>query len=186
MNLDLHDTLLFIGGLASIVTVLGGIYKLWQIGIRDAWEDIKLKLARIFYKIPKKTLIILPDKSHSIWWSMGTINGNPAMQICGDFYFTNISREPILIPKTYLVACSRKWGFIPSRTRAEGNIFIKRFANNIYGNYSIPPRLTTDGRADWWIEPPIEKKGKSFRGKVCFVDQYGNAHWTKTLTWKYQ
>jgi len=186
VTLDVQTILAAIGVLASVVTVIGGLFKLWQVGLKGAWGYLKSKIARTFWNVPKSTLIILPEHERHLWWHMGGINGKPAMQIVGDFYLTNITGEPVLVPKTYLTAYSFKWGLIPTIKKAEGNVSVRLSQGNIFGNYHIPPRFTTECRADWWIQPPIKMPGKRLRGRVCFIDHFGNKHWTPILTWGYK
>jgi hypothetical protein len=183
--LDFETILALIGALASGVTILGGFYKLWQIGIKGAWTYLKSRVARTFWNVPKSTLVILPEHEHRLWWHMGGQGGQPAMQIVGDFYLTNISPEEILVPKTFMTAYYCRWGLIPVHKKVEGHVFVRLSQGETFGGYHIPPRSTTDCRADWWVQPPIKTKGKKLRGRVCFIDQFGNEHWTPLLTWHY-
>src|SRR3989338_4173758 len=183
--LDLQTILAAVGALASVVTLIGGLYKLWQIGIKGVWGYFKSQIARTFLNVPKSTLVILPEHEHHLWWHMGGRNGKPAMQIVGDFYLTNITREAVLVPKTYMIAYQCKWGLIPLVKKVEGNVFVRYSQGDIFGSYYIPPRHTTECRADWWIQPPIKMEGKKLRGRACFIDQFGNKHWTPVLRWRY-
>ncbi len=186
MPVDLKDALAILGGLAAVVTIVGGLYKAWTVGMKEIFERIKFRLARAYWKIPRRTLVIVPGNERDFWWHMGGKGSQLAMQIVGDFYFTNISTEPAIVPKTYLVAYCFKWKVIPWSIRVEGLISIRHPDNDIYGEYEIPARFTTEGQAHWWISPPVKETGKHLRGKACFVDQYGNEHWTQVLTWRYQ
>jgi hypothetical protein len=172
----LVNILAILGGAASIVTIVGGLYKLWDIGIKGALEALRTRIARAYWGVPKKTLVILPQHERTLWWHMGGIGGQPAMQIVGDFYFSNITSETMLVPKTYFVAYYQKWRLIPMRQKVEGNIFPR----------PIVPRKTIDCRVDWWLTPPIKEPGQRLHGRACFIDKFGNEHWTDVLTWQYQ
>ena len=176
--LDVQTVLVIIGAVAAIITIVGGFYKAWQIGVRGFWEYFKFSIARAYWKIPKKTLVILSAHERHIWWHMGGVSGKPAMQIVGDFYFTNISSEPVPVLKTFLTVYYTKWGFIPFSKQVEGNVFGSKT--------SLLPHCTMECRADWWITPPVKKEGEKLRGRACFIDNLGNEHWTQVLMWRYQ
>lgn len=117
---------------------------------------------------------------------MGARGKNPTMQIVARFFFTNLTNEPIKVLHTLLAVRYRKWGLVPINKKVEGMVMVRSSRENIYGDYFIPSRLTTEASADWWIEPPIKRQGQNFRGRVCFIDNFGNKHWSNLLTWKYR
>lgn len=183
---DLVGLLAILGGVASLVTILGGIYKFWQIGIRGLRERLASRLARAYWKVPRRTLIVIPRHGSRMWWHMGAMGQAPAMQVVGDFHFTNISEEPNLIMGTFLIAYYRRRGWIPSSKRTDGGILVRHWGEDIYGQHEILPRATTEGREDWWIAPPVKEVGEPLQGRACFIDRFGNKHWTDILTWHYR
>jgi hypothetical protein len=182
---DVQKTLAVLGAIATVVTIIGGIYKSWQIGVMGFWEKLKARVARAYWRVPKTTLIVLPDHETRLWWHMGGVSGKPAMQIVGDFYFTNITSEPILVTKTFILAYTWKCGFIPFPKRVEGHVFVQHAERDVSGPYHILPRHTSKGMANWWIQPPIKKEGQTLRARTCFIDHFGNEHWLPALTWRY-
>jgi len=182
-SLGLTDFFYAVGVIASCLTVIYFAYKTWQFGIKGFSEHIKLAIARVWWKVPKKTLIVLPQRQHTFRWRLGGVNQKPAMLISGDFYFTNITDESVLVPNTFFVAYYRRW-LIPRSVRVDGNVLIQG-PGEIFGEYEVPPRFTSEASGSWWIAPPIKKERETLHGRACFVDKFGNEHWTSTLTWKY-
>ncbi len=182
-SFGLTEFIYAVGALASFLTVSYFAYKAWQFGIKGFSELIKLAIARLWWKFPKKTLIVLPQRQETIWWHMGEMGAKPVMQIVAQFHLTNITDEPVLVPKTFLIAYYQKW-LIPLSTRVEGTVLVEGLHEQ-FGSYVIQPRETSEARCDWWILPPIKKERETLHGRACFVDKFGNEHWTSTLTWKY-
>ncbi|ULA62508.1 MAG: hypothetical protein LZF86_40011 [Nitrospira sp.] len=100
----LDQFLAVIGAIVCPVVVIGGAYRLWQLGVRGWLDALNTRVARVYWKVPKRTLVVLPAQASNVWWEMGQKDGAPCMQVVGEFFFTNISSEPVLVPKTYLVA----------------------------------------------------------------------------------
>jgi hypothetical protein len=169
-----------VGAIAS----LGEILNWWDFGPIRIWKWAIGKVHQTFLRVPKETLKVIPMNPPQFTWNMGTIDGKPAMQVVKDFYFTNLTTEPALVVGTYFVAQCWKWKVFPRRIRVNGHVCVKDDASQYHGRYAILPRATTIGRADWWIEPPILKAGESLHGKACFIDRFGNEHWTPKLTWE--
>lgn len=174
-----------LGIIAILISVLGEVRGWWDLGLSRLWRRLIRKLARIYWNVAGQTLHVIPFNQHFLWWGMGTISGKPMMQVVGDFHFTNITTERALIVKTYFVAYSKKWKFLPLKTKVEGLVFVQHPQGNLHGNYEIMPRSTAEGRADWIIEPPVCPAGKALYGRACFIDRYGNEHWTEKLRWEH-
>lgn len=136
--------------------------------------------------LPRRTLSIIPEHEDRLWWHMGKIGNEPAMQVVADFHFRNTSKEPVVIPRTFVTFWYFRGGLIPWRARAEGYVFVKHQQSDFHGRCVIPPRARTTGRADWWIRPPVRTASRPFRARACFVDEFGNRHWTNPLTWNYR
>ncbi len=177
MNSDEFLKWLFV--FAALITVGGALYKGWRriVGIVDR---IKTWIARAFYKVPKKTLIVQPAHPDRLWWGNAAIKSEPAMHVVGDFYLTNITDELVSVPKAYLIAYHVKW-LIPRWKRIEARVVLINTQLQV-----IPARNMDKGHADWFVVPPVKKKGESLRAKACFVDQFGNEHWTPVLRWRFK
>ena len=134
--------------LAAVVTILGGIAAFIK------WGP----------KVPRETVRLIPQYHHN-WWSLGSLKGEPAMQVVCDWYITNISDVDVVI-------C----GVSLRKPKTIGHIFVRHPDRNIYGSYSIPPGCTTEVRADFWIQPPICKEDEPLVVDVDFMDQFGNSH----------
>jgi hypothetical protein len=109
------------------------------------------------------------------WWHMGAIKDNPAMQIVGSWYITNILDYSIKICRVEL-----------KKPKIYGNIFIKKHDQNIYGDFFILPHLSTHVHNDFWLQPPICKSGETFFADVSFIDQYNNYHVFRKMKFLYK
>lgn len=175
-----------IGAIVCFVVVTGVAYRAWQLRTVGWWQAVEARVARVYWKVPRKTLIVLPARADNLWWETGEQDGNPCMQVAGDFFFTNISADPVLVPKTRLVVYGTRYLFIPTRRLVEGNILVRQAQGYLFGHTDIPARELTEGRADWIVQPPIRLEGQVLRGQACFIDGYGNEHWTPMLTWRHK
>ena len=94
--MDINKLNLVIGLIVSVGTIVGfvtGFFsKVWN------WIKNKIKKESSVFEIPKKTIIIIPKPNrNATWWHMGSTEGEPAMQINGDFTVTNITKYNILL-----------------------------------------------------------------------------------------
>ncbi len=53
-----------------------------------------------------------------------------------------------------------------------------------HGSYPVPPHMTTELHADFWIHPPFRKEGKNFKLDITFVDQYGQKRTIRNVEFK--
>ena len=157
--------------LAALTTLLLNIKKIiaWVYNIfRRAYQNA----TRYRPMVPKETLrlVCIPQRC---WWHMGKSSGNPAMQIASHWHVTNITDEDVTLCGTRV-----------KRPRTNGFVMVRHPNNNIYGGYNIPPHFTTEASADFWIQPPIKKVGEPLTLDLEFLDQYGNVHRVKKVTFK--
>jgi hypothetical protein len=126
-------------------------------------------------EIPEKTIIIAPNSNpRNTWWHMGSSAGKPAMQVVGRFKITNITIYSIFL-------CAAKM----RKPRLLGHVSVKDSKSQYHGFYEIPPTGITDVSFDFWIIPPFRKEGEQFTTDVAIVDQFGNEHWIKGITFIY-
>jgi len=167
--------------LAAVVSIAGGIYAFIKWGI-DIIKWFMNRIKHFFqphdditYKIPKKSIVILPTPySNDIWWHMGSSSGKPGMQIVGRFKVTNITKYNIL-----LVAAKMK------KPRILGHVDVKDSKSNYHGSNMIPDGATTDMGFSFWIMPPVKKEKENFKADVAIIDQFGNEHWIKDIEFHY-
>lgn len=155
--------------LAAGVTILGGIVAFTKWG-RDQCKKFWYFLTRYRPKVPRETVRIIPQYNHS-WWHLGSENGEPAMQVVCDLYITNISTAEVLICGVSLI-----------KPKIIGRIFVRLPHRDIYGSYPILPGCTTEARADFWIQPPICKENEPLVVDIDFIDQFGNSHRVREVT----
>ncbi len=181
-----HPAFTVIGAIVSVATFIGLIFygtrRFWNVAIKGSWEWVKVRIARAVWEVPKKTLIVLPLHQRQMSWSAAAVGANPAMMVRGNFYLTNMTDEPVLVPKTFLLAYYRKY-LIPLSTRVEGDVLIQG-QSGAFGDHPIAPRSTSEATAHWLVVPRLKKRGKSLKGTICFVDHFGNEHWTPVFEWR--
>lgn len=106
--------------------------------------------------------VIVPGRQRN-WWHMGrTGDGRPSMQIATYWYVTNRTGRPINILNAYI-----------NRPHAQGIVLTKDTHSAYHGSYPVPAHATTELVADFWIDPPFKREGKSIRIDIVFVDQNG-------------
>ncbi len=182
LSVDVDTFFKWVGYLAALFVVIAGLYKAWQVGIKGFLEALKLWIARIIWRIPKKSLIVLAGRPHELRWQLGKKGDQDAMVIDGHFYVTNITDALVSIPKTYLLAYYWKWG-LPRSVRVEGHLSAKHRSSDVYRAAEIRPGVHFDASGVWIIMPPIRKKGEYLKARACMVDQFGNEHWTPIIKW---
>lgn len=177
MPLDLQSAQIAVGVAIGVLTILGTIFgwfgKVWQ------W------LAGIFrgksstgvIDVPRKTLILIPvARQNALWWHMGSMDGQPAMQIVGDLNVTNISKYGVFVMGARL-----------RKPKAIGHALVRAHNSNTYDTkHVVPQGGVSDLSFDFFVQPPVREKGKPFKADVAIVDQFGNEHWLKDLEFMYR
>jgi len=148
---------------AAVVTILGGIAAFTKWG-RNQCKKLWHFLTRYRPKVPRETVRLIPQE-HLNWWYLGSLKGEPTMQVVSDWYITNISNVDVLI-------C----GVSLRKPKTVGHIFVRHPQEDTYGSYSIPPFCTTKATIEFWIKPPICKEDKLLVVDIDFVDQFGNSY----------
>jgi len=160
--------------LAAIIAIIAGIYAFFKWGL-DLIRKIFQPKEEITYKIPKKSIVVLPNPSRNeIWWHMGSSSDKPAAQITGRFKVTNLTKYNIL-----LVAAKMK------KPKILGHVMVKDSKSNYYGTYMIPGGGTSVMSFDFWIMPPVKKENETFKADVAIIDRFGNEHWIKDIEFPY-
>lgn len=162
------DTITALSAMLGIVGMIWVALKYGNGFLVKAW----CFFTRFRPKIPRETIRVLPQL-RAQWWSMGTLDGKPAMHIVGDWFVTNITDDRIFILGTRL-----------TRPRIDGRVLVKHPDKELYGRFPILPRATTEIRADFWIRPPICKEGKDFKTAIILIDQFRNEHKVKDAVFK--
>ena len=160
--------------LAGAVAVVGAVYAFYRWGI-DFLKKLFTPREQITYKIPKKTIIIVPTANPmSTRWHMGSSSGKPAMQIGGRFKVTNITKYNILLTVAEM-----------KKPRMLGHVSVKDTESQYHGSYMIPGGATTDLSFDFWIMPPFKNKDEPFKADIAIWDQFANKHWIRNIEFNY-
>lgn len=161
-----------IGALTILGTIFGWFGKLWR------WVAALLRSSSPVgvIDVPKKTLILIPvSRQNALWWHMGAMDDQPAMQIVGDLNVTNISKYGVFVMGVRL-----------RKPRAVGHASVRAHDSNLYGTqHVIPQGAISDLRFDFFVQPPVCEKGEKFKADVAIIDQFGNEHWLKGLEFPY-
>lgn len=176
MPIDLHTAQVIVAIAIGVLTILGTIFgwfgKLW------CWVASLFRPSSPVgvIDVPKKTLILIPvSRQNALWWHMGAIGDQPAMQIVGDLNITNISKYGVFVMGARL-----------RKPRAVGHALVRAHDSNMYGTkHVIPQGAISDLRFDFFVQPPVCKKGEKFKADVAIIDQFGNDHWLKGLEFPY-
>jgi len=106
---------------------------------------------------------------------MGSMGGQPAMQIVGDLNVTNISKYEVIVMGAKL-----------RKPKAVGHARVLAQDSNMYSQkHIIPQGGVSDLRFDFFVQPPVSEEGKPFKADVAIIDQFGNEHWLKGLKFPY-
>lgn len=103
------------------------------------------------------------------------------------FSLRNIARQPVRIVRSRLKILRWHFGLLPAGARVvDGRWLLQPDAEtNVYGDHAVRPQApAVQAEAHWFVEPAIAAHGEIFRAKVCLVDDFGNEHWTRTLTFR--
>lgn len=122
---------------------------------------------------PRKTIRIAEHRDRP-WWHMGTSGGQPAMRVVGNWNVRNTTDGPVDILAARLV-----------NPKTDGSVLTRRHDGVIFGRYTLPPGATTEISADFWVVPPVRKKGQQFSATVVLTDQFGNDHKVRNVKFRY-
>src|SRR2546426_8088206 len=165
MPLDLQSlqtaVAIIIGVLAIFGTVFGWFGKVW----RWAVSLFRPQASAGVIEVPKKTVILLPvARPNAFWWHMGSMGDQPAMQIVGDLNVTNISRYGVFVMGAKL-----------RKPRAIGHALVRAQDSDLYSTtHVIPEGSVSDLRFDFFVQPPVQEKGKPFKADVAILDPFWN------------
>jgi hypothetical protein len=126
------------------------------------------------FNIPKKTITIVPlSRENSCWWSMGSLDDRPVMQVIAQYFVTNITKYDVILP----VAKLQKSGTL-------GHVMVKDSQSNCWGQYGLPPGRSSELHMDFLVMPPFKEEG-DFTSDIIVTDQFGNNHKIRGASFKY-
>lgn len=165
-------TLIFL--ICAVITALAVVFGWLE------WGRKKLLRARRFIirqrpKIPRETIRVVRHRREN-WWNLGSIDGQPAMQINGHLYVTNIFNDNIRILSAEIISPRKA-----KKKCVRNHVLTRHYQNNIYGSYELVPNITTELSIDFWIQPPIIKENKDLKLTIVLVDQFDNRHKIKNI-----
>ena len=152
----------------AIITIVIVCILLFIFGREDSKKNVLTILWQKFAH--RKTVTFIPNTTYAIHEHWGNVEhrGEPAMSIHSKWYVTNLTDESILLLRAHL-----------EKPKSQGLVCTRDYSSEIFGEYSIPPRCTTESIVDLYIQPPICEQGESFKGKIVFIDQFNKKHKVK-------
>lgn len=176
MSFDLHSAEVVVGIVLSLLAILGTIFGWFGNAWRWASSLIRSKPPVGVIDVPSKTIVLIPvSRMNALWWHMGAMGDQPAMQIVGDLNVTNISKYDVYVMGAKL-----------RKPNAIGHALVRARDSNMYSTkHVIPQGGVSDLRFDFFVQPPVCEKEKLFKADVAIIDQFGNEHWLKGLEFPY-
>jgi len=129
---------------------------------------------------PQRTVILIPEvQINSLWWHQGSQAGRPALQVVGDFNITNTWTLPVK-----LAAAKLRYREGLRRKTVLGMVDVKDFASHYHGRYAMLPNAMTPARVHFFAANTTREETRPLVADIAVVDQFGNEHWIKGLTFK--
>lgn len=176
MPFDTQSAQTAVGIATGILTILGTIFGWFGSAWRWVLSLFKPKPLVGVIEVPSKTMVLIAvARPNALWWHMGAIGDQPAMQIVGDLNVTNISKYGVFVMGAKL-----------RKPKAIGHALVRAHDSNMYSTkHIIPQGGVSDLRFDFFVQPPVCKEGQRFKADVAIIDQFGNEHWLKGLEFSY-
>ena len=176
MPFDLQSAQVAVGIALGLLTILGTIFGWFGKAWRWVLSLFRQKPSVGLIDVPSKTMILIPvSRQNALWWHMGSMGDQPAMQIVGDLNITNISKYDVVVMGAKL-----------RKPKAIGHALVRSRDSSMYSQkHSIPQGGISDLRFDFFVQPPVSEKDKLFKADVAIIDQFGNEHWLKGLEFPY-
>lgn len=165
-------------GLQDIEQLIPFIKPLFD-GLRSARDFFKRDTAKDTphgIKIPKQTLILLPDiNPHQLRWGLGKVGDKPAMQITGTLQATNTSPYAIRIGGIKLLEPSG--GELVTRM-----VTVENPETGMHSQRNmIQPGYIGEIAFLFFLTPVIATPGRPLIGALSITDQFGNEHIVRHL-----
>ncbi|WP_439402874.1 hypothetical protein ACNJYA_11065 [Bradyrhizobium sp. DASA03068] len=121
------------------------------------------------FRVPRKTLILLPLNTHPTHWGIAKNGDIELMQISGSLKATNIS-DCAVQPSDIQVI----W---PTYTEVETKLLMVEGANGMHSSRNMIPKGAIGHISFTLILKPVwGKRGEKLLVKLAVFDQFGNAH----------
>ncbi|WP_316191277.1 MULTISPECIES: hypothetical protein [unclassified Bradyrhizobium] len=121
------------------------------------------------FRVPRKTLILLPSNSYPMHWGIAMNGDVELMQISGSLQATNIA-ECAIRPSDIQVL----W---PRYTEAETKLLMVEGDDGMHSSRNMIPRGAIGHISFTLILKPVwGKRGERLVAKLAVLDQFGNSH----------
>jgi hypothetical protein len=174
---------------ASTAQVVGGAVGGWW--LKELSERLKVRRETLPY-IPKQTVRIVELPKGKFLWRHAEDTNKVGMFIFAHFSVTNVTTRPVLLtsalltnPKTTADIDLQSVGPSSKQSNFNDPNYDPRQDTNIPGQHQIPPLETMQGRARFWVPPPLLPYGRNFRTSLAVIDRFGNKHWIKNVEVRY-
>ena len=166
-----HDPWLLGVGTALAAAAIIALSKWGRAALSRPWQRIRTRSG----SVPTKTIMVVLPQPNGLWWHMGSRLGKEAMQVVADLYASNLTGDPLHLSETYI-----------ARPRTQGNVLVRHPSRDIFGQYPIVPRGTSELSCVYWIVPPVRKKEKRLMAPLIFLDQDSNKHVLRRMRFDYR
>jgi hypothetical protein len=176
MPIDLQSVQVAVAIAIGVLTILGTVFGWFGKAWHWASSLFRPKPLVGVIDVPSKTMILMPmARQNALWWHMGAMGDQPAMQIVGDLNVTNISKYGVFVMGAKL-----------RKPKAVGHALVHGHDSDMYSTKNIIPQGgVSDLRFDFFVQPPVREKGQPFKADVAIIDQFGNEHWLRGLEFPY-
>ena len=171
-----------VSGIAALISIYKNVRNVPRVvrrwALRQLAGNSEPALSIENHSVPFDTIRAVP-RYPPFWWHMGSRDNAPLMQVCAQWYVTNIASVSLRV-----LACD----CTPSNHDA---IYsgIATTANPRSGMHSvgfaIPPNETVEITTDFYIQPPVLDSGEEMTATITLIDQFGNQHEIRNVTFSY-
>lgn len=129
MPFDLQSAQFAVSIVIGLLTILGTIFGWFGKAWRWASSLFRAKPSVGIIDVPSKTMVLIPvSRQNALWWHMGAMGNQPAMQIVGDLNVTNISKYGVFVMGAKL-----------RKPKAVGHALVRTHDSNMHSQKHIIP-----------------------------------------------
>ena len=155
---------------AAFVVIAGALSTGFKAG-RRFWMNIWARL-RSKPIVPTETLRMVQDVNSS-FWGLGSVGGEPAMQLVLDGHITDISGNPNRVLRAEI-----------PKPLTHANMVLLSNDHDARRPQILSPHECAEIRLCFFVQPVVGEKGKPWKSPVILVDQYGNHHKIKNCEFR--
>lgn len=145
--------------LAAIVVIFSPMFKTVRLFWSNLWVRLRSKSI-----VPSETFRIVQNIQQS-FWSLGSANGTPQVQVSFRGHVTNISGDTNRVLRAEIL-----------KPAAYADLVLISNNNDGRRPQILAPRESADLSATFFVKQVATQKGKPLKVSLIFIDQYANRH----------